>query len=78
MPASGLRLLLALAWSGDPATARADADDDHVQQGQLLAIQQKLSEAAKEFEVACKLKKQPDVALQLGRVYQKLKRGSAA
>lgn len=74
----GLLLTLALAFAWAPATARADAYDDHVQQGQLLVIQQKLAEAAKEFEAAYKLKKQPDVALQLGRVYLKLKRGAAA
>lgn len=76
--ARSLLLLVVLTGVWGPATSWADAFDDHVQQGQLLVIQQKLAEAAKQFEAAYKLKKQPDVALQLGRVYLKLKRGAAA
>lgn len=78
LSARGLLLSFALSYAWAPTTALADAFDDHVQQGQLLVIQGKLAEAAKEFEAAYKLKKQPDIALQLGRVYLKLRRGAAA
>lgn len=61
-----------------PRLVRADRFDDHVRNGNVLVNAQKFAEAAREFEAAYKLKAQPDLALNLGRLYLKLGRGDAA
>lgn len=61
-----------------PRLAHADRFDDHVRNGNVLVNAQKYAEAAREFEAAYKLKAQPDLALNLGRLYLKLGRGEAA
>lgn len=72
-------MVLAIATSILRASlAHADSYDDHVNNANVLANEQKFSEAAREFEAAYRLKKQPDLALNLGRLYLKLKKGDAA
>ncbi len=72
-------VVLAIATSILRASlAHADSYDDHVNNANVLANEQKFSEAAREFEAAYRLKKQPDLALNLGRLYLKLKKGDAA
>jgi hypothetical protein len=64
--------------TGQADSARADAFDDHINRGNLLYNEQNLPQAAREFEAAYRLKKQPDLLLNIGRIYLKLRRGDLA
>lgn len=64
--------------TGQADSARADAFDDHINRGNLLYNEQNLPQAAREFEAAYRLKKQPDLLLNIGRIYLKLRRADAA
>lgn len=71
--------LVLLAMVGTSRDARADAFDEQVRSGQLLVNEQRFPEAVRAFEAAYRLKKQPDLALNIGRLYLlKLRRGDAA
>lgn len=72
-----LFVLLTVALSGS-SRARAESPDvlfdQHNSAGHQLSHEQKFAEAAREFEQAYKIKKDPKLALNLGRLYLRLKR----
>ena len=61
-----------------PITAMASPYDDHIANGSSLVHDGHYSLAAAEFEAAYLLKKDPGIALQLGRIYLKLQRAAGA
>lgn len=73
-----LATVLFVVLTGQASPAHADAFDDHINRGNLFYNEQKLPQAVQEFEAAYRLKKQPDLLLNIGRIYLKLRRGEAA
>ena len=61
-----------------PITAMASPYDDHIANGSSLVRDGHYSLAAAEFEAAYLLKKDPGIALQLGRIYLKLQQAAGA
>lgn len=76
--AAWLAAAVLLTQAGGIAPARADAFDDHISSGNQFYNEQKFAQAAREFEAAYQLKKQPDLLLNIGRIYLKLGRADAA
>ncbi len=61
-----------------PTTAMASPYDDHIANGSSLVRDGHFSLAAAEFEAAYLLKKDPGIALQLGRIYLRLQQAAGA
>ena len=61
-----------------PLTALASPYDDHIANGSSLVRDGHYALAAAEFEAAYLLRKDPSIALQLGRIYLKLQQAAGA